>query len=87
MAEWITTGQTEWDVYAYRPWRFGRQYRDPYYAAEYACERYKHYYRTYYPHDEDSVMRPQRISAFHYRLRSAGYGYTVRKNIGYAYLP
>ena len=72
MAEWIITGQTEWDVYAYRPWRFGRQYRDPYYAAECACECYKYYYRTYYPHDEDSVMRPQRISAFHYRLQDLG---------------
>jgi len=56
MAEWITTGQAEWDVYAYRFWRFGRQYRDPYYAAECAWERYKHYYRTYYPHDEDSAI-------------------------------
>ena len=72
LAEWITTGQTEWDIYAYRPWRFSRQYRNPHYAAACARECYKYYYRTSYPNDEDTVMRPARVSPFHYRLQDLG---------------
>ena len=33
MAEWITTGETEVDVSAYRAWRFGDTYRDVDFAA------------------------------------------------------
>ena len=29
VAELITTGETELDVWPYRAWRFGRAYRDP----------------------------------------------------------
>jgi sarcosine dehydrogenase len=72
LAEWITTGQTEWDVYGFRPWRFNRHYNDPYYAAECAKECYKYYYRTYYPYDEDVAARPRRISPFHHRLQDLG---------------
>ncbi|RTZ98630.1 MAG: hypothetical protein DSY90_03875 [Deltaproteobacteria bacterium] len=72
MAEWITTGQTEWDVHAFRAWRFSPHYLDPFYAARCACECYKYYYRTYFPNDEDTVMRPRRISAFHHRLQDLG---------------
>ncbi len=69
IAEWITAGETEWDIFAYRPWRFGPNYLDPHYAAECARECYKYYYRTYYPHDEDTAMRPRRISALHHRMQ------------------
>lgn len=69
IAEWITAGETEWDIFAYRPWRFGPNYLDPSYAAECARECYKYYYRTCYPHDEDVAMRPRRISAFHHRMQ------------------
>lgn len=72
LTEWITAGETEWDVYAFRPWRFGTQYRDPYYSAECAKECYKYYYRTLYPHDENTVMRPKRITPLHYRLQDLG---------------
>jgi glycine cleavage system T protein len=72
MAEWITTGQTEWDVDAFRAWRFSRHNLDPYYAAECARECYKYYYRTRYPGDEDSAMRPRRISPLHHRLQDLG---------------
>ncbi len=69
IAEWITGGETEWDIFAYRPWRFGPNYLDPYYAAECARECYKYYYRTFYPHDESTVMRPRRTSPFYHRLQ------------------
>lgn len=69
IAEWIVDGQTEWDLHAYRAWRFSRNYHDPYYAAERACECYKYYYYTHYPHDESTVCRPRRISALHQRMQ------------------
>jgi 4-methylaminobutanoate oxidase (formaldehyde-forming) len=72
MAEWIIEGQTEWDLYAYRAWRFSRNYHDPFYAAEKACECYKYYYYTHYPHDESTVCRPRRISALHQRMQDLG---------------
>ncbi len=69
MAEWIIDGQTEWDLYAYRAWRFSRNYHDPFYAAERAQECYKYYYYTHYPHDESTVCRPRRISPLHQRMQ------------------
>jgi glycine cleavage system aminomethyltransferase T/glycine/D-amino acid oxidase-like deaminating enzyme len=72
MAEWIIDGQTEWDLYAYRAWRFGRNYHDPFYAAERARECYKYYYYTHYPHDESTACRPRRISPLHQRMQELG---------------
>jgi 4-methylaminobutanoate oxidase (formaldehyde-forming) len=72
MAEWIVEGQTEWDLHAYRAWRFSRNYHDPFYAAERARECYKYYYYTHYPHDESTVARPRRISALHQRMQDLG---------------
>jgi len=72
LAEWITTGQTEWDVHAFRAWRFSRNYSDPFYAAECARECYKYYYHTHYPDDESNVMRPRRVSVLHHRMQDLG---------------
>ncbi|MGD9300858.1 MAG: FAD-dependent oxidoreductase, partial [Desulfobacterales bacterium] len=72
VAEWIVEGQTEWDLHAYRAWRFSRNYRDPYYASEKARECYKYYYYTRYPHDESMVCRPRRTSALHHRMQDLG---------------
>ncbi|OEU54146.1 MAG: hypothetical protein BA862_14640 [Desulfobulbaceae bacterium S3730MH12] len=72
IAEWITEGQTEWDVFSYRAWRFSKHHNQPQYAAECAKECYRYYYRTRYPHDEDVSMRPVRMSPFHHRLQDLG---------------
>ena len=80
MAEWITTGQTEWDVHAFRPWRFSRHNSDPCYAAERAKECYKYYYYTHYPNDESTVMRPRRVSAIHHRLQDLGAVFGVKNS-------
>ncbi len=72
LAEWIIDGDTEVDLYGYHPWRFGRNYRDPYYAAACARECYRYYYYTRYPNDEDTEMRPRRISPVHHRLQDLG---------------
>ena len=72
IAEWITGGETELDVQAYRPWRFGSAYRDPVFAAEAARETYRYYYRLRYPLDVDEWGRPHRVSALHGRLQDLG---------------
>ena len=72
LAELITTGETELDVYPYRPWRFGPVHRDYRYAAELAREAYKYYYHLRYPYDSDEWGRPRRTSALHERLQDEG---------------
>ncbi len=72
LAEWMTTGETEFDVDAYRPWRFGRVYRDTVYAEETAREVYKYYYRLRYPFDSPEAGRGRRLSPLHVRLEELG---------------
>ena len=72
LAEWVTTGETEFDVTAYRAWRFGRVHRDPVFAAEQARESYKYYYLLRYPFDHEEWGRPKRTSALHTRLQDLG---------------
>jgi glycine cleavage system T protein len=69
IAEWITEGKTEWDIFPYRAWRFSKHHKQPIYAAECAKECYRYYYRTKYPHDENVSMRPIRMSPLHHRLQ------------------
>ena len=72
IAEWVTEGETELDVTAYRAWRFGRVHRDPVFAAEQAREAYNYYYRLRYPFDQDEWGRPKRVSPLHGRLQELG---------------
>jgi len=72
LAEWMIEGEPSIDVYAYRAWRFGKNYHDPSHAAEAARECYKYYYRLRYPFDQDEWGRPRRISALHHRLQELG---------------
>lgn len=72
LAQWMVAGQTDLDLFGYHAWRFGRNFKDPYYAAACARECYKYYYRTFYPNDEDTDMRPRRITPLHHRLQDLG---------------
>src|SRR5579859_7141033 len=72
LAELITHGETELDLYGYRPWRFGPVHRDPRYAAELGRETYRHYYFLRYPFDADEWGRPKRTSALHTRMQDLG---------------
>lgn len=72
IAEMVTGGETELDLYAYRPWRFAPVHRDPRYAAELARETYKYYYLLRYPYDSDEWGRPKRLSALHTRIEDLG---------------
>jgi glycine cleavage system aminomethyltransferase T/glycine/D-amino acid oxidase-like deaminating enzyme len=72
LAELITAGETELDLYPYRPWRFGPVHRDHRYAAELAREAYRYYYYLRYPFDSDEWGRPRRTSALHERMQDQG---------------
>jgi glycine cleavage system aminomethyltransferase T/glycine/D-amino acid oxidase-like deaminating enzyme len=78
MAAWITTGEPDLDVVAYRAWRFTDTYRDPGFAAALAREAYSYYYRLRYPFDVDEAGRPRRLSALHGRLQEAGAVFGVK---------
>ena len=72
LAQLITAGETELDLYAYRPWRFGPVHRDHRYVAELAREAYRYYYFLRYPYDADEWGRPRRTSALHHRMQDLG---------------
>jgi len=72
LTELITAGETELDLYAYRPWRFGPVHRDHRYVAELAREAYRYYYFLRYPYDADEWGRPRRTSALHQRVQDLG---------------
>ena len=79
IAELVTTGETELDLYGYRPWRFGPVHRDHRYAAELGCEAYKYYYFLRYPYDSDEWGRPRRTSALHTRMQDLGAVFGVKQ--------
>src|SRR3989441_5700053 len=72
LAELITAQETELDLYAYRPWRFGPVHRDYRYVAEQAREAYRYYYFLRYPYDADEWGRPRRTSTLHHRMQDLG---------------
>src|SRR5947209_2629318 len=78
LAELITGGETDLDLYPYRPWRFGPVHRDFRYAAELAREAYKYYYYLRYPLDSDEWGRPKRTSALHTRMQDLGAVFGVK---------
>ncbi|TMF58931.1 MAG: FAD-dependent oxidoreductase [Chloroflexi bacterium] len=78
LTELITTGDSELDLYAYRPWRFGPVHRDHRYVAELAKEAYRYYYFLRYPYDADERGRPRRTSALHYRMQDLGAVFGVK---------
>ncbi|HET9780665.1 MAG TPA: FAD-dependent oxidoreductase [Candidatus Dormibacteraeota bacterium] len=78
IAELVTSGDTELDLYAYRPWRFGPVHRDARYVSELARETYKYYYLLRYPFDSDEWGRPKRTSALHSRMQDLGAVFGVK---------
>jgi 4-methylaminobutanoate oxidase (formaldehyde-forming) len=72
LAGWITDDDTDWDVTAYRPWRFGRVHEDVRWVSELSRETYRYYYLQRYPFDQDEWGRPRRLSPLHGPLQDAG---------------
>lgn len=72
LAEWMTAGESELDVSAYRAWRFGPAYADPWFRTAAAREAYRYYYRLRYPFDADEWARGLRASPLQGRLQELG---------------
>jgi 4-methylaminobutanoate oxidase (formaldehyde-forming) len=78
IAEWITGGETEWDVHGYRGWRFGAAYGHPDALEAAGRETYRYYYRLRYPLDTAEWGRPGRLSPVHVRTQDLGAVYGTK---------
>jgi dimethylglycine dehydrogenase len=71
LAEWVTEGATEWDMWAVDPRRFTAMADDTY-ARVKAIETYGHEYAMHFPHGHWPAGRDRRLSPLHARLKAAG---------------
>ncbi len=71
LAEWITEGETEWDMWAVDPRRF-TGFADQAYADAKGLEVYCNEYAMHFPHHEWPAARDKKQSTLHTRLADAG---------------
>ena len=71
IAEWLTEGETEWDLAAWDPRRFG-PWADSAYGAARAAEHYGLQYAIPYPHRLMTSGRPVQCTPLYPHLRAAG---------------
>ncbi|MEM6589287.1 MAG: FAD-dependent oxidoreductase [Pseudomonadota bacterium] len=71
MAEWLTTGETEWDLSAWDPRRFG-DWANSDYAARRASEHYDLQYAIPFPHRIQHSGRPVQQTPLYDHLISQG---------------
>ncbi|GAB4289289.1 MAG: FAD-dependent oxidoreductase [Roseovarius sp.] len=71
LAEWITEGATEWDMWAVDPRRY-TDYTDGAYCIAKAMETYGHEYAMHFPWHSWPAGRPKKTSPIHDRLRDLG---------------
>ena len=71
MAELITEGETEWDMWAVDPRRY-TGYADADYSRLKALETYGHEYAIHFPRHEWPAAREKRLSPVHDRLAASG---------------
>ena len=71
MAEWLTTGETEWDLSAWDPRRFGAWATEDY-AAKRASEHYDLQYAIPYPHRILASGRPVQKTPLFDHLKAQG---------------
>ncbi|WP_297772313.1 FAD-dependent oxidoreductase [uncultured Roseovarius sp.] len=71
LAEWITEGAPEWDMWSCDPRRY-TDYTDPEYCVAKGMEVYGHEYGMHFPWHRWPVAPDRRVSALHERLKSAG---------------
>ena len=72
LAEWVTQGATEWDMWAVDPRRFTAHASEPHYATAKAKEVYGHEYAMHFPHHHWPAGRPQKVSPVHDRVDAMG---------------
>jgi dimethylglycine dehydrogenase len=71
LAEWVTEGATEWDMWSCDPRRFtGWEDRD--YCVDKGREVYGHEYAMHFPHHAWPAARGRRLSAVHARAAALG---------------
>jgi len=71
LAEWITEGQTEWDMWAVDPRRY-TDYTDQDYCDQKAMETYGHEYAMHFPHHVWPAGRDRKLSPVHDKILAAG---------------
>lgn len=64
LAEWITEGETEWDMWSCDPRRF-TAFPDEKYCIDKGMEIYGHEYAMHFPHHEWPAGRDQKLSPMH----------------------
>jgi dimethylglycine dehydrogenase len=72
LAEWITEGQTEWDMWSCDPRRFTAFAADPTYAVAKGKEIYANEYVIQFPRRTWPEGRGQKLSAIHDRIAALG---------------
>ena len=71
LAEWITEGETEWDMWAVDPRRY-TDYTDQDYCDRKAMEVYGHEYAMHFPHHEWPAARDKKLSPVHDKVIAQG---------------
>lgn len=71
MAEWITEGETEWDMWAVDPRRF-TDYCDQDYCNQKGMEIYGNEYAMHFPYHEWPAGRDKKVSAVDAKVRELG---------------
>ncbi len=71
LAEWMTTGQTEWDMWSCDPRRF-TDYADTDYCVAKGEEIYGYEYAMHFPHHEWPAGRDKKLSPVHERVKELG---------------
>ena len=69
LAEWITEGETEWDMWSVDPRRF-TDYATPEYVRAKAVELYQNEYAIGFPNEERPAGRPAKTSPLYGRLQA-----------------
>jgi Glycine cleavage system T protein (aminomethyltransferase) len=71
LAEWVTEGCTEWDMWAVDPRRY-TDYTDPQYCIDKAMEVYGHEYGMHFPHHRWPAGANRKLSPVHDRVVELG---------------
>lgn len=71
LAEWVTEGATEWDMWSCDPRRF-TGFEDEGYCVKKAIEVYGHEYAMHFPHHAWPEGRDKKLSAVHAQTRALG---------------
>ncbi|MEL6736621.1 MAG: glycine cleavage T C-terminal barrel domain-containing protein, partial [Pseudomonadota bacterium] len=71
LAEWVTEGETEWDMWSCDPRRF-TDYCDQDYCNQKGMEVYGNEYAMHFPHHEWSAARDKKLSPNHEKVLALG---------------